>query len=164
MHDDKPEAPRTLDRSYWQATRDWELMDLSLGAALGAVAAAHPDRCALVEVLPSGEPGRRWTYAGLYDWSRRTAEALLTRFAPGERIAVCADNVVEWMPLLYGAALGGFVLVTINPACRRREIRHVLEKNRARRRCSWCASTVTTRSWKRSRACCRSCRPCAKYI
>lgn len=131
MHDDRSEAERALEASYWEATRDWDLMDLSLGAALGAVAAACPDRCALVEILPSGEPGRRWTYAELYDWSRRTAQALLTRFAPGERIAVCADNVAEWIPLLYGAALGGFVLVTINPACRPREIRHVLEKSGA---------------------------------
>lgn len=121
----------SLQRSYWPAQTDWPLLDLSLGDALRRAAQLAPDRDALVEATPQGEPARRWTYRELLDWSERTARALLKEFQPGERIAVCAPNIVEWIPLLYGCALSGIVLVTINPACKAREVRYILEKSGA---------------------------------
>ena len=117
-----------LTVSHWPAVTDWPLVDLSLGEALRAAAQAAPDRPALIEATAQGEPGRRWSYAELFDWSERTARALLGHFAPGDRVAVCAPNVAEWIPLLYGCALAGIVLVTINPAAKPREIRLVLDK------------------------------------
>lgn len=117
--------------SHWPAMTDWTLLEMSLGDALRHAARTVPDRTALVEVRDTGEAGRRWTYAELLGWSEDTARALLGRFAPGERVAVCANNVVEWLPLLYGCAMAGIVLVTVNPACRPRELRFILEKSGA---------------------------------
>jgi fatty-acyl-CoA synthase len=126
----RPEAVK-LPISQWQARTDWQLLDMTLGDALRHAAQSVPERPALVEVLENGAAGRRWTYAELLDWSEATARALLSSYAPGERVAVCANNVVEWLPLLYGSSMAGLVLVTINPACRPRELRYILEKSGA---------------------------------
>jgi fatty-acyl-CoA synthase len=85
----------------------------------------------LVEGVPSPERRRRWTYAELLAESEQAARALLGRFSPGERVAVWANNIPEWILLEMGAALAGITLVTVNPALRADEVRHVLEQSRA---------------------------------
>lgn len=120
---------RRLTESYWPADESVELFHGTLGDALRAAAAEAPDRIALVEGRAEG--GRRWTYRQLLERSEAVASALLTRFKPGERVAFCADNVPEWIPMLYGCALAGLVLVTVNPAFRARELKHVLEQSAA---------------------------------
>ncbi len=80
----------------------------------------------------AGTIGRRWTYVGLLADAERLALALLTRYAPGERIAVWAPNLPEWVILEYAAALAGLTLVTANPAYKARELRYVLTQSRSR--------------------------------
>ncbi len=120
---------RRLETSYWPAFTDVPLRELTLGDALRQAADEAPDRLALVQ--GSREGGRSWTYAQLLDIAERTARALLGRFRPGERVAFWAANVPEWLPALYGAALAGITLVTVNPAYKRRELEYVLSKSRA---------------------------------
>jgi len=120
---------RRLSTSYWPAFTEPELKHVTLGEALRQAADASLDRVALVEGGRGG--GRSWTYSELFDRSLRTARALLTRFEPGERVAFWAPNVPEWIPALYGCALAGITLVTVNPAYKRRELEHVLAKSRA---------------------------------
>ena len=90
-----------------------------------------PDRAALVEGLADEERGRRWTFAELLAHSERVAAALMTKFAPGERVAVWATNVPEWELMLYGCAIAGLVLVTVNPAYKSRELEYVLAQSGA---------------------------------
>src|SRR5689334_19258659 len=59
------------------------------------------------------------------------ARALASRFGPGERVAVWAPNLPEWILLEFGAALAGLTLVTVNPAYRPQELRHVLDQSEA---------------------------------
>jgi len=73
---------------------------------------------------------RRWTYAELLDDAERLARALLSRYGPGERIAIWAPNIPEWVILEYAAGLAGLVLVTANPAYRSRELQFVLHHRR----------------------------------
>ena len=120
---------RRLETSHWPAFTDMPLRELTLGDALRAAAREAPDRPALIE--GSRENGRSWTYAQLLDISERTARALLARFRKGERVAFWAPNVPEWLPALFGAALAGITLVTVNPAYKRRELEYVLSKSRA---------------------------------
>ncbi len=124
----RPEAyrQRRLTESYWPADTSRPYLEWTLGQALADAAAAEPDRAALVQYLPDGSRGRSWTYAGLEAEAHRVAAALLTHFRPGERVAVCANNIPEWILLLYGCALAGIVLVTVNPACKARELKHML--------------------------------------
>ncbi|MGI5454287.1 AMP-binding protein [Streptomyces sp. CA-249302] len=117
--------------SYWQGEPDEELREETVGSLLRRAAALAPDTVALVEGLPDPAERRRWTYAELLDEAERAARALLGRFAPGERVAVWANNIPEWVILELAAGLADMTLVTVNPALRAAELRHVLGHSRA---------------------------------
>jgi fatty-acyl-CoA synthase len=127
----KPERYRhvRLTESYWPADESRPLLEATLGAALRSAAAECPDRCALVEGVADPALRRRWTYGELLQSAEQVAASLLQRFVPGERIAVWSANVPEWVLLLYGSALAGVVLVTVNPAYKSRELEYVLDKS-----------------------------------
>jgi fatty-acyl-CoA synthase len=120
-----------LEQAWFPAQTDEELLESTVGGVLRARAAATPDAEALVEADIGGELRRRWTYAELLADAERLARALLSRYRPGERIAVWAPNAPEWAILEYAAGLAGLTLVTANPAYRPRELKFVLEQSRA---------------------------------
>ena len=122
---------RRLTQSYWPAEESRPLLDWTLGEALRAAVADAPDRCALVEGRADPARCRRWTYSQLLARSERVAGALLTKFQPGERVGFWAANEPEWVLAFYGCALAGIVMVTVNPAYKVREMRHVLSKSAA---------------------------------
>src|SRR5690348_11249182 len=120
-----------LVASYCPADRSVPVLGTTVGGVLRAAAAAAPDAPAMVAGL--AEPGarRRWTYSELLTDAERAARALAARFAPGERVAVWAPNLPEWVVLEYAAALAGLVLVTVNPAYRPAELAFVLNQSGA---------------------------------
>jgi fatty-acyl-CoA synthase len=122
-----PAVSRAL--AHWPADPSEPLLDLTVGDALRRAAASWPDEPALVEGL--AEPGarRRWTFATLLTDAEAVARALLTRFTPGEHVAVWAPNSPEWVLLEYGAALAGLTLVTVNPAFLAAELTYVLRQS-----------------------------------
>jgi fatty-acyl-CoA synthase len=120
-----------LSQSHFPAQADHAVKETSVGGLLRDQAAATPDAEALVEVDVAGALGRRWTYAALLADAERLAGALLTRYRPGERIAVWAPNVPEWVILEYAAGLAGLTLVTANPAYQPRELKYVLQQSGA---------------------------------
>ncbi len=107
------------------------LRDITLGALLAWAGETTPDRVALIAGTPDPADRRQWTYAQLHAQCQRTARALLTRFKPGERVAVWAPNRPEWVMMEFGAAMAGLVLVTVNPAFRAAELEYVLKQSRA---------------------------------
>ena len=98
--------------------------DITLGQLLEQAARSAPDR-----LDPAAR--RQWTYAELYAEAQRTARALRRRFQPGERIAIWAQNLPEWVMMEFGAAMAGVVLVTVNPAFRANELEYLLKQSRA---------------------------------
>jgi fatty-acyl-CoA synthase len=110
----------TLTTSYWPADPSTPILGTTVGGVLRAAAGRAPDRVALID----GD--RRWTYAGLLAEAERAARALLTRFEPGEPVAVWAGNGPDWMVLEFAAGLAGLTLVTVNPAYQAEEVAHVL--------------------------------------
>jgi len=124
-------GPTRLKQSYWPAHNSPPLIDWTLGQALREAAREVPDRVALVDGTLDPAMRRRWTFAELLRDAERTAAALLTRFRPGERVAMWAPNMPEWVLLLYGSAIAGVVLVTVNPSYKARELEYVLSKSRA---------------------------------
>ena len=120
-----------LTQSYCPAQADEELHDTTVGGVLRAAAAKWPNAPALQEVDAEGNLGRQWTYAELLADSERLALALLTRHRPGERIAVWAPNIPEWVIAEFALGLAGLVLVTVNPGYQPRELKYVLEQSRA---------------------------------
>ncbi|MBN2568818.1 MAG: AMP-binding protein [Deltaproteobacteria bacterium] len=120
-----------LTESYWPADRSKPLVNKSIGQVARETAAKVPDRIALVEGVADTPNRRRWTYAQLLAESEKVAVALLTKFEPGERVAVWADNVPEWVLMQIGCALAKVTLVTVNPANRIREIEYLLGQSEA---------------------------------
>lgn len=108
-----------------------EVRNVTIGDLLSFAAATVPDRVALIAGVADSSARRQWTYAEFCAESQRTARALLQRFEPGERIAVWAPNIPEWVILQFGAAMAGLVLVTVNPGFRAHEAEYVLRQSRA---------------------------------
>jgi fatty-acyl-CoA synthase len=121
----------TMTMSYWPADVSEPVLETTVGGILRAATAAGPERPAMVAGVPDPAARRRWTYAQLLAESERAARALTARFAPGERVAVWAPNLPEWVILEYAAALAGLVLVTVNPALRPAELAYVLNQSGA---------------------------------
>jgi fatty-acyl-CoA synthase len=128
----EPSPTTPLARAYWPASGTAAgLRETTIGSVLRDAARRAPDQTALIDGDPD-RPGRRqWTYAELLADAERAARALLTRFTPGERVAVWAPNSPEWIILEFGAALAGLILVTVNPAYQGDELAHVLGHSEA---------------------------------
>ncbi|MGH3838441.1 MAG: AMP-binding protein, partial [Pseudonocardiaceae bacterium] len=124
-------ATHTPALSYWPADTSEELLEQSVGDALREAAAEAPDRLAIIEGTPGPGPRRQLTYAELLTASEQAAQALLTRFRPGQHVAVWAGNSLEWILLEYAAGLAGLVLVTVNPAYQAAELAYVLRQSRS---------------------------------
>ena len=120
-----------LTSSYWPKDETGEVVETTVGQLLRDAAADAPDRTALVAGVPDPSARRRWTYAELLADSERAARALLARFEPGERVAVWAPNIPEWVVLEMACGLAGVVLVTVNPAYRPQELDYVLRQSGA---------------------------------
>src|SRR3954463_7879225 len=115
----------TLTESYVAGPTAPAVRDITLGQLLEQAARSAPDRLALIAGVPDPAQRRQWTYAELYRQAPRNARALSTRFRKGERIAVWAQNLPEWVMLEFGAGMAGMVLVTVNPAFRANELEYV---------------------------------------
>lgn len=105
--------------------------DITIGDVLRRAALQAPEARALVEGLPPGQGRREWTFAQLLDDSERTARAMLQHVDPGDKVAVWANNVPEWILIQMGAALAGLTLVAVNPALKHDEAAHVLRNSGA---------------------------------
>jgi fatty-acyl-CoA synthase len=105
--------------------------EISIGQALAEAAEQCPQRIALIAGVADPAERRQWTYAELYEKSLTVARSLGTRFEPGERVAVWAPNIPEWVLIEYGCALAGLVLVTVNPSYQPDELAYVLNQSRS---------------------------------
>jgi fatty-acyl-CoA synthase len=128
-----------VTESYWPADPSVVLRDLTVGDLLREAATDSPDVVGLVAGVPGVD--RRWTFGEMLVEAERVAYALLARFSPGERVAVWAPNLPEWVLLEFGAALAGMVLVTVNPAYQRHELAYVLGQSGA-------SGVVLVREWR----------------
>jgi len=121
----------TLTESHAIGSSVPAVRELTIGGLLREAAAAQPDRIALVAGTTDPAARRTWTYAELLDEATTAARGLLTRFEPGERIAVWAPNYPEWIVLEFASAIAGLILVTVNPAFRASEVAYVLQQSRS---------------------------------
>lgn len=105
--------------------------DITIGQLLAEAAERDPDRAAIIAGVADESARRRWTYAEFHADATRVARALLVDHEPGDRVAVWAHNIPEWLLLEFGCSLAGVVLVTINPAYQSSEVTYVLAQSRA---------------------------------
>ncbi len=84
-----------------------------------------------LEALVDGEV--RWTFPELRDRVRASARALMASgIEPGDRVAVWAPNIWEWVVAGLGVHLAGGVLVPVNTRFKGREADFILQKSGAR--------------------------------
>lgn len=122
---------RVLTESYWPANQDEAVNEVTIGGLLREAAATVPDRVALVDAVEDTDARRSWTYEEFLADATRAAKALLTRYAPGDRVAIWAPNSADWIILQQGISLAGMILVAANPAYRVRELEYVLRHSGA---------------------------------
>ncbi|MDT5065822.1 MAG: fatty acid CoA ligase FadD9 [Mycobacterium sp.] len=120
-----------LSSAEWLAGDTVPILELTIGGLLRETAARAPDAVALVTGVPETGDRRRWTYGELLEEAERAARALLGRFVPGERVAVWANNIPEWVFLELATAFAGLTLVTVNPVLRADEVAYVLRHSRS---------------------------------
>ena len=124
-------------------TRDGGTIDppyrgLTVGTLTSRLAAALPGREALVYT----HRGLRLTFAELEAEARLIARGLMAcGIGRGERVALWAHNVPEWIVLQFALAKVGAILVTVNTALRAHEIDYLLRQSEA-------ATLVTVRGFK----------------
>jgi fatty-acyl-CoA synthase len=102
------------------------IRDVTVGALLSRLAHAVPDR----EALVYSHSGKRWTFRALDEEARLVARGLVGHgVKPGDRVAVLATNVPEWVVLQFALAKIGAILVTVNTALRAQEIEYLLRQS-----------------------------------
>ncbi|MFV0318191.1 MAG: AMP-binding protein [Microthrixaceae bacterium] len=121
----------TFDTSYHPPDTSEAPLQLTIGDLLRRAAREAPDQVALVEGIEDRDARRRYTYSELLESAEAGAHDLLTRFQPGEYVAIMAPNMPEWTVAQLSAALAGLVLVTVNPVLGASEVRYILEQSGA---------------------------------
>ena len=102
--------------------------DVTVGRLLTQLAGALPDNDALVY----SDRQLRWTFSALEREARLIARGLIgAGVQRGDRVAVWATNVPEWIVLQFALAKIGAILVTVNTSLRAREIEYLLRQSRA---------------------------------
>jgi fatty-acyl-CoA synthase len=126
--------------SYVSGTSSVPLLGETIGDLLARIAAAGPDREALVDC----GSGSRWTYAE-FDASVDALAAGLLELGleKGDRVGIWSPNCAEWTLTQFATARIGVILVTINPAYRTHELGYALRQ-------SGCRVLVSAESFKGS--------------
>jgi fatty-acyl-CoA synthase len=101
-------------------------LDLCTGQVLDRTAANHPDRPALV-VRQSSD---RFTWSQLRDEVDRVARGLMALGVnKGDRVAMWATNITEWVLVQFATAKIGAILVNINLRYRAHELEFALKQS-----------------------------------
>ena len=111
--------------SYVHGGSDQPLLGETIGACLDRIAKKFGDR----EALVVRHQNIRWTYAQLLKLTNNLAASLMRMgLEPGERVGIWSHNNAEWLLTQLATAKAGLILVNINPAYRRSELRYSLNK------------------------------------
>lgn len=117
---------KVLEPSYTSGTSTIPLLGESIGANFARTASTYPQREALVDV-PSG---RRWTYAQLnHDVDTLARGLLASGITKGDRVGIWAPNIPEWVLVQYATAKIGAILVNVNPAYRKHELKYAANQS-----------------------------------
>ncbi len=113
--------------SYASGPSATPLLGLTIGRQLTITTERNPEALAVV----SRHQHIRFTYAELWERAEVCARALLDLgVAKGDRVGIWAGNCVEWLIVQYATSRVGAILVNVNPAYRRHELRYALAKSR----------------------------------
>jgi len=114
--------------SYAYKGYDKPLIGMTIGEMFDDIAGSYPERDALV----SEHQSVRYTWQQLQQQVNKAAKGLLSLgYKKGDRVAIWATNVAEWIIIQFATAKVGIILVNINPAYRTHELEYVLRQSEA---------------------------------
>ncbi|WP_066341927.1 AMP-binding protein [Azohydromonas lata] len=119
------------DRALWRAETFGAggLLCTTIGDMLDQQAQERPHREALVYRYPEIGLEVRWTYRALRDKANEVAKGLMALgVRSGDKVAVLATNVPEWVLMQMALPKIGAVLVTVNTNYRRVELEYLLRQ------------------------------------
>ncbi len=100
--------------------------DVTVGALLTRLARALPEH----QAVAYHQYHLKWTFKALEQEARLVARGLMAAgVARGDRVAVWATNVPEWLVLQFALAKAGAILVTVNTSLRAREVEYLLRQS-----------------------------------
>ncbi len=103
-----------------------EQIELTIGGLLRDIAGRYPEN----EALVYHERGVRHTYSRFDEICSELAKGLLELgVKKGDKVAVWANNVPEWVELQFATARIGAVLVTVNTAYKAAELEYLLRQS-----------------------------------
>lgn len=116
------------DKAVWTAEADGvELLDLTIGDMFDQGARAVPDREAVVYNYPELGIDLRLDYRSFQAEVNSLAKGLIALgIEAGDKVAVLAPNIPEWLLLELALAKVGAVLVTVNSGYRSAELEYLL--------------------------------------
>ena len=114
-------ASATAETSYWEPAKN---LPKTLPAMVRQAAVSHPERAAIVDHEET------ISYAQLLSYSESVARSLIALgVAPGDRVAVWAPNLPEWILAACGIHAAGAILVPLNTRMKGAEVADVLERS-----------------------------------
>jgi len=112
--------------SYFRTDGTPPLLEESIPVHLAGIVARFPER----EAVVCRPQQRRLTYRQLDASVTELAKGLMALgFVKGDRLGIWSTNNIEWLLLQLATARIGAVLVTINPACRAKELAYALQRS-----------------------------------
>lgn len=116
------------DRAVWTAETDnVELLDLTIGDMFDQGAEAVPEREAVVYKYPELGMDLRLDYRSFQAEVNKLAKGIIALgIEGGDKVAVLAPNIPEWLLLEIALAKVGAVLVTVNTGYRAAELEYLL--------------------------------------
>ena len=118
------------DASVWDAeTEGFELLDLTVGSLLDRQAEAFGEQDAVVYRYPEDGLDLRLSFRGLRQRVDEVARGLMALgVQAGDKVAVLATNLPQWLLLELAVPRIGAVLVTVNTNARRSELDYLLRQ------------------------------------
>lgn len=106
--------------------KDRPLQTITLAAMLQRNVVERPDH----EFIVYPSCGIRWTYAEFYEIARKAAKGFMAMgVEKGDKVAIWATNIPEWLITMFGTALMGGILVTVNTAYKVYELEYLLKQS-----------------------------------
>jgi len=100
--------------------------DMTIGRLLSDLALSLPDQ----EALVYPDRNLRWSFSRLQREAVQLARGLMAAgIEKGDRVALWATNVPEWIVLQFALAKVGAILVTVNTSLRRNEVEYLLRQS-----------------------------------
>jgi len=118
--------PGRVSHSYAFMGSEKPLIGKTIPDMFDEIAEKYPENDAIVSI----HQGLRYTYRELQEEINRAAKGFLALgLQKGDRLAIWATNIAEWIICQFATAKVGIIMVNINPAYRTHELEYALKQS-----------------------------------